>query len=66
MKISKNYDVTKGAPSFEKGTNPFDNAGIKPNSSIPDTAGQKASNPAAAHSVSKAQPAGKGGSGYTG
>lgn len=64
MKIAKNYDVLKGAPSYEKGTAPDANPGIKPGVTE-NTPGEKASNPAAAHSMSKAQPFGKGGTGYT-
>lgn len=66
MHISKKTDVAfTPAPSFEKGTNPFDNEGIKPRSSIPDTPGEKASNETVGRSISKAQPFGKGGTGFT-
>jgi hypothetical protein len=65
MKISKAYDPREGAPDISKGTNPFDNPGITPSKSIPMTPGEKASNDAKPHEHTKAQPFGKGGSGYT-
>jgi hypothetical protein len=67
MKVPKSYDVqSKGAIPCEKGTNPFDNPGIKPHeSAIKDTPGESATNPAKAFSQNKGQPFGKGGSGYT-
>ena len=58
MKISKHIDVCGGTPpSFEKGTGPFENPGIKPSeSAIADTPGENASNNTAEESTNKAQP----------
>lgn len=65
MKIAKNYDVVhKGPPDFSKGTNPFDNPGIEPMKSVPETPGEKAENFTTAAEMNKKQPFGKGGSGY--
>ena len=56
----------KGAIPFDKGTLPWSNPGIEPHEkAIPETSGENASNPAAAHETSKGQPFGAGGSGYT-
>lgn len=66
MKIPKNYDaVARGPVDFEKGTGPFDNPGIKPVKNVADTPGEKAMNEPGANTISKKQPFGKGGSGYT-
>ena len=67
MNIAKNWDpVSKEAPAGEKGTLPQNYKGIQPESgNIKDTPGENATNSTAAHSHSKGQPFGKGGSGYT-
>lgn len=66
MKIPKNYDVVgKEPPNWDKGTNPMDNPQIEPRSSIPDTPGEKTQNMTSVTEVTKGQPFGKGGSGYT-
>jgi len=67
MNVPKNYDpLSRGPIAAEKGTNPFDNAGIKPSeSAIPETPGMKASNEPKHNTMSKGQPFGSGGTGYT-
>lgn len=67
MKIPTDFDpVSQPAPSFEKGTNYQDNPGVMPNEkAIADTPGEKASNDTTGLAYNKAQPFGKGGSGYT-
>lgn len=66
MKISKDFDpVSKEAPSFSKGATINDYSGIQPHeSAIKETPGEREMNETAAHSSSKKQPFGKGGSGY--
>lgn len=68
MKVPKNYDcVNKGSIPASKGTSMENYKGIQPEeSNIKDTPGENATNDTAAHSISKGQPFGMGGSGYTG
>lgn len=58
MKIPTNYDVVgKDAPSYEKGTSPFDNPQIAPHeSAIPQTPGEKAVNSTQPDMISKPGP----------
>lgn len=67
MKIPKNHNcVTGSAPSFDKGTGPFDNPGIQPvKGEIKDSPGEKQRNSPGVENFKKGQPFGKGGSGYT-
>jgi len=67
MKIPKNFDVVyKPSPAADKGT-PFGSYdGINPHEkAIPETPGEKASNDPSGYEMSKGQPFGPGGSGYT-
>ena len=67
MKIPKNYDVVgKDAISPDKGLNFTENPGIDPSiKAVAMTPGEKATNDTAGLEYTKAQPYGKGGSGYT-
>lgn len=58
MKIPLDYDIVgKEAPSFEKGTSPFDNPQIQPyEKAVPQTPGEKAVNSTEPESFSKAPP----------
>jgi len=65
MKIPKDYDVVSNTPDGNKGTNPFDYQGIQSSGkAIADTPGEKAMNDPAVAESNKAQPFGKGGTGY--
>ena len=65
--IKKDWDpCCDSAPAASAGTNYQDNPGLtSADKPIPETAGQKASNDPSGLSYNKAQPFGKGGSGYT-
>lgn len=67
MKVPKNYDpVSKDAIAPDKGTDFCDNPGIDPGiTPIAMTPGEKSTNDTAGRDISKAQPFGKGGSGYS-
>ena len=66
MKVPKDYDVESGGIAASKGTDYCDNPGVMPNEkAVPMTPGEKGENPAAQFQQNKAQPFGKGGSGYT-
>lgn len=67
MKVPKDYDVvSKGAPSFSKGTSMEDYKGVQPEeSAIKMTPGEKETNNPAVENTNKKQPFGPGGSGYT-
>lgn len=67
MKIATDFDVVnKPAPSAASGTAFGSYDGINPHEkAIPECPGEKASNDPAAFSMTKAQPFGSGGSGYT-
>ena len=67
MKIPTDFDVVNNpTPSADKGT-PFGSYdGINPNEkAIPDTPGEKATSDPCCFEMSKGQPFGAGGSGYT-
>jgi hypothetical protein len=64
MKIPHDYDVvSKGAPSFSSGTDPFNNPQIQPASS-PSNEVKPMVNSQTPNYTSKAPPSGKKGSGY--
>lgn len=67
MQVKKNYDVVASdVIDPKKGTDPCDNPGIMASiSKVKNTPGEDATNETAALDIKKAQPFGKGGSGYS-